>query len=414
MDVISYGLASKIGKQEKETRLNTLATGVQGTHPAVRQRIDELEAGIEAINQRANALVIQDAVNIMKAHAKLNAIMKNTRYQMQNMIFDDLLDLSGIDTTKSLGYTHDATEGSIGFGINAKIETKEEVVDAAPEKVILTVEEQVADYSLQFNGVNQYVQVPYHASLAPTGEVRLEIKAKADWQSITQNVVMAGKTQTGGYGISFNYVAGQVSFMVRVNSQYYVASYPIASLTAGEHVFTGSYDDYNCVTRLYIDGVLVAEYKRTGIIYPIQYSVGNAFLIGVDAGAGATPDAGVSYFNGIIDYVKVWNKATGTSGLVGEWLLNESGGTQALDTSGMNNHGTLVNSPTRVSSSGAEKTNLDGVYYISRDNGVTWEKITPNMLFYFNNNVSPLDKKLRLKAELPNGIKLLNYSLTWA
>ena len=55
-----------------------------------------------------------------------------------------------------------------------------------------------------------------------------------------------------------------------------------------------------------------------------------------------------------------------------------------------------------------------GEYFISRDDGVTWEPIEPDTLFYFTDSISPQGNKLRLKAELPSGTKLLNYALTWA
>ncbi|MEB2276885.1 hypothetical protein LAV82_22975 [Bacillus sp. ILBB4] len=201
MDIVSYGIGNKSAKEEANLRKDILGTGVEGAHPHVRARIDSLEEAIENVNSLANKLIINDAVNIMKAHAKLNAIANTTKYKMHNMIFDDLLDLSGIDTSKSSGYTHDTVNGSLK---NGSIVTKEEITDVIPSKVVLNVDE---------------------------------------------------------------------SF---------------------------------------------------------------------------------------------------------------------------------------------QTSNITGKYYISRDNGITWEQIIPNSLFYFTDFISPQNKKLRLKAELPTGTTLLNYALTWA
>ncbi len=140
MDVISYGAANKASKKERRTRHEILAEGVEGDYPNTKERIDDLEDGIESVNEKANKLIIQDSINIMKAHARLNAIAGSMKYKMYNMVFDDLLDLSGIDTSKSSEYTYDAVTGTITAGSNCVIETKEEVADSVPRKIILTVE----------------------------------------------------------------------------------------------------------------------------------------------------------------------------------------------------------------------------------------------------------------------------------
>jgi len=82
--------------------------------------------------------------------------------------------------------------------------------------------------------------------------------------------------------------------------------------------------------------------------------------VGCGGGCGTS-----EYFNGTIDEVRIWNVArtqqqiqgainsslTGAeSGLVGYWRFDDGSGTRTADTSGHNNNGTLVNSPTWVSS----------------------------------------------------------------
>jgi hypothetical protein len=140
MDIISYGIANKASKSEKTTRNDVLGQGVEGTHPHARGRIEAMEEGIQKVVGQADKLIINDTVNIMKAHAKFNAVAKSAKYKMHNMVFDDLLDLSGIDTVKSSGYTHDATEGSTTAGADCVIETKEETTDMVVSKIILTAE----------------------------------------------------------------------------------------------------------------------------------------------------------------------------------------------------------------------------------------------------------------------------------
>lgn len=191
MDIISYGLASKIAKQEKDTRENVLATGVEGSHPHVRERIDKLEEGVQGVVAQTDQLAVQDAVNIMKANAKLNAIAKTTKYKMHNMIFDDLLDLSGIDTPQSSGYAHDAATGEMtAAAAGGIIVTKAETAAAIPTKAILSVEESGSGvYHLsRDNGVTWEEITPdtlfyFHDRISPPGK---DLRLKAELPSGTK------------------------------------------------------------------------------------------------------------------------------------------------------------------------------------------------------------------------------------
>lgn len=113
MDIISYSAASKVSNEEKYTRYDVLGEDIRKSFPTLKKRIDEIDKNIGKVTEQADRLIIQNAINIMKAHAKLNTIAKSKKYHMHDMIFDDLLDLSGIDVSKSKNYTHDAVIGSI-------------------------------------------------------------------------------------------------------------------------------------------------------------------------------------------------------------------------------------------------------------------------------------------------------------
>jgi hypothetical protein len=139
MDIISYGEASKVTQQMKRTSA-LLGEGVQGSSASAKERIDLLQNGVEAVNSQANQMIVSDAINIMKAHAKVNAIAKTTKYKMHNMVFDDLLDLTGIDTSKSTGYSHNATLGLVSGLSNAVIQSKSETTEGTVVKVILAAE----------------------------------------------------------------------------------------------------------------------------------------------------------------------------------------------------------------------------------------------------------------------------------
>lgn len=355
MDIISYGLASKIAKQEKDTRENVLATGVEGLHPHVRERIDKLEDGLQGVVEQADKLIVQDAVNIMKAHAKLNAIAKTTKYKMHNMVFDDLLDLSGIDTTKSSGYIYETTEGRITAGANCVVETKDEVADAVPRKVIFTAET---------------ISESYGPNVIPSMTSNISHNPVVASESSKYSTSYAAWKAFDSKDDSARWQSSSIPAWIKIDfynpkaiSKYKIFGVSASGSNPDDWVFQGSNDDIN-----WID--LNSQAGQAGIM--------------LDQFAEYTFDNTTPYRFYRIYVTKAGNGASYT--YISEIEMYE-----------------------KIASEGNQP-----VYSVSRDNGTTWEPIMPDTLFYFNDSTSPLDSKLRLKAELPSGTKLLNYSLTWA
>lgn len=353
MDIISNGLASKMAQAEKNTRNNVLGSGIEGTFPHTRERIDAIENAIQKVNAQANQLIVNDAINIMKAHAKFNSVAKSVKYKMQNMIFDDLLDLSGIDTMKSTGYTHDAVNGLLTAGTNCVIETKEEVADAVPSKVILTVEE-----SLNIQGTN----------LIP---------------AMGSNSSPSGLVEASGY------LAGNESFKAFDRSR----NTWITSSNTGWISYT-----FSTPQKI------------------------NSYSLASDAGYSVASDRMPKNWT-----FEAWNGATwivlDTQTNITSWIdrvkkifsfSNENSYTKYRINITANNGNIYVGIGEIEMMYSVNLTEIKGIYSISRNDGLTWESITPNTLFYFTDSVSPLDNQLRIKVELSSGTQLLNYSLTWA
>ncbi|OXB94732.1 hypothetical protein [Parageobacillus galactosidasius] len=360
MDIISYGIASKAAKQEQYIRNDVLGIGVEGTHPHVKARIDNLEKAIQGVVAQADKLIINDAINIMKAHAKLNAVAKSMKYKMHNMIFDDLLDLSGIDTTKSSGYVHDATNGMLkSAGGNYVIETKEEIADTVPSKIVLTVEEQKDSI----------------VSIIPA---------------------MTSNTSPTGYSVSIKSSTGQ----------YATPAYYAFDKNENNDFMPGNY-----ITSVTLQIDLPAPEKVDKLTVKIgsaAYSVTcaptNIVLKGYDSVTGSWTQLGVYSASG-------W-----TAGMKKEFAVNsaKSYASYQFIVNGTNGGSTLHFNEVDLLKVNNQTGIHEGNYYISRNNGLVWEPITPEILFYFNDNISPKDNKIRLKAELPADVQLLNYALTWA
>jgi hypothetical protein len=323
MDIISYGIANKAGSSEKETRNETLAPGVQGRYKSVKERIESLERALEGLTLKANKLIVNDTVNIMKANAKLNAVAGSMRYQMENMIFDDLLDLSGIDIENSQGYTHDVSEGSLIAGLNSTIITKEEIVDSSPEKVILSVEEGITE-----------------DEIIASNEVDKEKPFSGDR--------IAPYWNTGIYGPGNNY-----------NSYIGIKHASTVRLSEIKIKLMGNVN------------VAVLQKKVQGSFVDVK-------------------EINVAHQSLTIELNEV----------IDEWriLITETEGQARPYVYGIS----------------YKAKPFPGEYSISRNDGETWESITPEELFYFDSNISPAGKSLKIKAGLPSGAKLLNYALTWA
>lgn len=378
MDIISYGTASKAGKQEEVLRM-IVGEDAEGLHPHVKGRIDSMQKSVEAVNGFANNLIVTDAVNIMKAHAKLNAIAKTTKYKMHNMIFDDLLDTSGIDLIKSAGLTHDSTNGKIHIdSIETWISKLEGDVDP------------ISKGWTQGNSSNPAGLTLNEGSLMVTGDPTVSysgIRFTGSWSGYRQGMMKIRfrnidstyiRIRTyGGYGLAEAAITPAAEKLV-ISSEYTqdgFNSYEWHELTLETQAYPVN------KVRATLDGV--------EIYYGLANSTNTAKLF--DVSTKGTIE---------IDYLYIANTFTPLEGdfaiLIGKTETTDAVPLKAILT---------------VEEGAAT---LTGRYFVSRDDGVSWEAIIPEELFNFTDGVSPMDNKLRLKAELPLNTQLLNYALTWA
>jgi hypothetical protein len=208
--------------------------------------------------------------------------------------------------------------------------------------------------ALQFNGTTDYVRLSSSASLTSFGnEITIESWIKLNsYGSSGGNIITSGNENEYAFAIMAN--GKLVVTMVNVNTQVNAAFIGKTTLALNNwyHVaFT-----YNgSVESILINGVVDTVFATSGNVSTFQYQE----YITIGAYTENNTFHG-SYFNGIMDELKIWNIARtqsqiqtsmnsellGTeSGLVGYWKMNGN----VQDSSPYGNNGTIYGNPIFIS-----------------------------------------------------------------
>lgn len=204
--------------------------------------------------------------------------------------------------------------------------------------------------ALQFNGVDSYVEAASSPSLSGFTQLTLQAWVKVDTLSMPKGYIVAKSDgfahpdMNDEYGL---FIAGHdVNFHVSGPGGASYLTFPVAANAINEVgrwyfiAATWSGSTY----AIYIDGTLASS----GAANPGTTPVGFAPLT-----VGQIGHWSWTYFQGIIDEVKIYNyartasdiqsdyNAVATSGLVGYWKFDEGSGTIAYDSSGSGNNGVI-------------------------------------------------------------------------
>ncbi len=227
---------------------------------------------------------------------------------------------------------------------------------------VITIEGGGSSYALEFDGVDDYVEVPDHPSLSAIGGAfTLEF-----WMNVGEDPIQSrkilGKWGTGGssddeYAIDIPTssllelsISGASGGMTEIRSK------PILPYT-WTHV-AGVFDSASASLKIFINGTL--DSNRTTNTLTMNRDTDQPLRMGTDD-FGALPN-----FRGQLDEVRIWNIArtegeiqanmnqelSGTeTGLVGYWKFNEGSGNTVYDSSPNNNDGTLYGGTSWILSS---------------------------------------------------------------
>jgi len=166
----------------------------------------------------------------------------------------------------------------------------------------------ISGQALSFDGVDDYVLLPDVASLQPTDAITIEAWIKPNTVSDTSNDIVAIKLKSSVYkGVLLRQKLGGLQFWVGNGTiQLYPLSSSVFQVDNWFHV-VGRWDGNEI--SLWING---QKDSNTAILAgPIQYEPTRTIMIANWSG---------SWFNGLIDEVRIYSRALGTDEIMQHYL----------------------------------------------------------------------------------------------
>ena len=201
------------------------------------------------------------------------------------------------------------------------------------------------NYSLSFDGNDDYVNVGNTSSLTISGDITVSAWVYFDDFSAIPTVI--SKVTDGsnvGYGIEKKSQQDKLSFWIGDGTDFVDAISGVLSATTWYHV-VGTNDGTN--SKIYINGELEATVAQGNPAGPTG---------DLKIGLHSTQSQSYRYWDGLIDEISIWNVALNQeqiqsimsselsgdeTGLVAYWNFNEGEGETLYDRSGNANHGTI-------------------------------------------------------------------------
>ena len=206
------------------------------------------------------------------------------------------------------------------------------------------------NYSLQFDGVDDYVEISNAEVLQLSNQFTIQVNIKIDdfniytgYEKTIISKIVNGNWY-GGYELTV-VNDGFFSFTANFGGQNHANEFQYENYDWNN--ITVTYDGF--LSRLYLNGILMSQNEEgSGSVQTSDLPL----RFGKNADSGSAPD----FLDGSIDNILMWNipltqeeiqanmytELTGNEdGLVGYWNFNEGSGTTLTDHSGNGNHGTI-------------------------------------------------------------------------
>jgi hypothetical protein len=226
-----------------------------------------------------------------------------------------------------------------------------------------------------FDGTNDFAVRTHTTQLKPTTAITIEQWLNADnWNAGTSSNYKTSLSCTQGGGYSHNIWNGDFYSYIYAGGAYRITTSNVGNFV-GWHHFVTTFDGR--YTRLYVNGELKSTVDIGTSGNTILYA-SNGIFIGAEAGSSNTTPEGF-YWDGKIGLTALYNRALTEAeisqnyntikpryeidkDLVMDLVNPASSGSTWIDQSGNGNNGTLVGSPTYVSTNGGGYRTTTGQY----------------------------------------------------
>ncbi|MEW5924403.1 MAG: LamG-like jellyroll fold domain-containing protein, partial [Candidatus Zixiibacteriota bacterium] len=218
----------------------------------------------------------------------------------------------------------------------------------------------IIDHALDFDGIDDYIQVPDAPSLDITG-YGITFMAWVKSPLFTNYAWVIGKSGLGGWSDMAWWLLtrtdGAIRYAIKSDNSTMEREVTANLTTNTWYHLAVTYDA--SYMRLYVDGIVIDSCAKSG-----QMNANDGLLlIGLD---GFNPS---NHFNGIIDEVKLYNRSLSkleiraeiNRTLRGYWKFDEGVGSITYDSSGHGNDGILTNGPAWVTGLTGKALRFDGV-----------------------------------------------------
>lgn len=399
MEATSFGLANKAANDIRKLKAD-LGAGVKSQYENVQERIEQIEKDIESAYRLTDEMSRINAINITKAYAKLNQILKSNE-SLTGIFFDDLFDLSNVNMEESTDLEFISKDGVIkSIGSNTIVKLNPILLKEKAKKIMITTDDH-NDSRIFFNGAGglNYGQLPQYAI---TKDITLEATFKISSESSSRRVLLAN-LEKNGYGIFFQ--NEKIGIYTYINGVDFVEMIDMPLELNKKYTISFTFD--GTTAKLFLDGVLSKTIEKSGTLKVTNQQT----VLGYNP-----PTTTAECFKGDILDVRIYNRAKTEEEVVNElyypknkeglvlWVNPNIGGWHDLSsyqvepTKTSNFNGQLI---TEEAAPNTKKDEME----ISFDN-VDWYKLKMNTFLDVNRiNQNGL---LYVKIPLSEG-SLLNY-----
>lgn len=399
MEATSFGLANKAANDIRKLKAD-LGAGIKSQYKNVQERIEQIEKDIESAYRLTDEMSRINAINITKAYAKLNQILKSNE-SLTGIFFDDLFDLSNVNMEESTDLEFISKDGVIkSIGSNTIVKLNPILLKEKAKKIMITTDDH-NDSRIFFNGAGglNYGQLPQYAI---TKDITLEATFKISSESSSRRVLLAN-LEINGYGIFFQ--NEKIGIYTYINGVEFVEVIDMPLELNKKYTISFTFD--GTTAKLFLDGVLSKTIVKSGTLKVTNQQT----VLGYNP-----PTTTAECFKGDILDVRIYNRAKTEEEVVNElyypknkeglvlWVNPNIGGWHDLSsyqvepTKTSNFNGQLI---TEEAAPNTKKDEME----ISFDN-VDWYKLKMNT--FLDVNRINQNGSLYVKIPLSEG-SLLNY-----